>query len=39
MRKKQQHGCERYENLLEDKRNKLVEYTKKYYKMRKKALI
>ena len=38
-KKKQKHGCERYKNLLKDKRNKLVEYRKKYYQMRKRALL
>ena len=37
--KKPQYGCERYKNLSEDEKNKLVEYRKKYYKMRKKRLI
>ena len=37
--KKPQYGCERYKNLSEDEKNKLVEYRKKYYKMRKKCLI
>ena len=36
--KKQQYGCESYKNLLEDDKQKLVEYRKKYYKMRKKKL-
>ena len=27
--KKQQNGCELYKNLLEDKKNELVEYRKK----------
>ena len=35
--KKQQYGCESYKNLLEDDKQKLVEYRKKY-KMRKKKL-
>ena len=37
-KKKQQYGCESYKNLLEDDKQKLVEYRKKYYKMRKKKL-
>ena len=38
-KKKQEYGCERYENLTEDENQKLVEYRKKYYKMRKNAFI
>ena len=34
---KQQHGCERYKNLSEGEKNKLLDYKKKYYKMRKNA--
>ena len=34
--KKKHYGCEQYKNLLEDKKQKLVEYRKKY-KMRKSA--
>ena len=30
---------ERYKNLTEDERNKLVEYRKKYYKARKNVLL
>ena len=30
---------ERYKNLTEDEKNKLVEYRKKYYKVRKNALL
>ena len=37
--KKQQNGCEQYKNLPENKKQKLVEYRKKYYKMRKNALL
>ena len=33
--KKWQYGHERYKNLSKDKKQKLVEYRKKYYKMRK----
>ena len=36
-KKKQQYGCERYKNLSEDEKQKLVEYRKKYYRMRKNA--
>ena len=36
--KKQRHGRERDQNLSVDYKNKLVEYRKKYYKMRKNAL-
>ena len=39
-RKKWKYCCERYKNLLEDKKKKnLGEYRKKYYKMRKSALL
>ena len=37
--KKQQHGRERYKNLLEDDKQKLVEKRKKYHKMRKSVLL
>ena len=37
--KKQQYRCERYRNLPEDEKQKLVKYKKKYYKMRKNALL
>ena len=38
--KKQQYGRERCKNLSEDeKKNKLVEYRKKYYRMRKSTLL
>ena len=33
--KKQQNGCKRYKNFSEDQKQKLVEYSKKYYRMRK----
>ena len=33
--KKQQYGLERYKSLSEYEKTKLVEYRKKYYKMRK----
>ena len=38
-KKKRQYGHERYKNLPEDEKQKLVEYSKKYYKMRKNALL
>ena len=34
--KKRHYGHERYNNLSEDEKQKLVEYRKKYYEMRKK---
>ena len=37
--KKQQYGRERYKNLLEDYKQKLVEKRKKYHKMRKSVLL
>ena len=37
--KKQQYGLERYKNLSEDENNKLVAYRKRYYRMRKNALL
>ena len=37
--RKRQCSRERYKNLSEDEKNKLVEYRKKCYKMRKKALL
>ena len=37
--KKQQCGRERYKNLLEDDKQKLVEKRKKYHKMRKSVLL
>ena len=37
--KKQQYCCERYKKLPENKKQKLAEYRKKYYKMRKNALL
>ena len=36
--KYQQFGRERYKNLSEDEKNKLVEYRNKYYRMRKSTL-
>ena len=37
--KEQQYGHERCKNLSEDEKQKLVEYTKNYYGMRKNALL
>ena len=37
--KKRQYSTGRYENLSEDEKQKLVEHRKKYYKMRKNALL
>ena len=37
--KKQQYGRQRYKNLLEDDKQKLVEKRKKYHKMRKSVLL
>ena len=34
-KKKQQYGCERYKNLSKDVKQKLVDYRKKHYRMRK----
>ena len=31
---KKQYGCESYENLSEDEKQKLAEYRKKYYRIR-----
>ena len=38
-RKKQQYGHECYKTLSEDEKQKLVEYRKKYYRIRKKYFI
>ena len=35
-KRKQQYGRERYKNLSEYQKQKLIEYRKKYYEMRKK---
>ena len=35
--KRQQYGCKNYKILPENQKQKLVEYRKKHYKMRKKA--
>ena len=37
-KKKQQYGRERYKNLSEDEKDKVVENRKKYYKMKRNAL-
>ena len=34
-KKKREYGHERYKNLAEDEKQKLTEYRKKYYKMKK----
>ena len=34
-KKKRQYGCERYKSLSEEEKEKLVEYRKKFYRMRK----
>ena len=36
--KMRQYGCECYKNLSEDEKQKLFEFRKKYYRMRKNAL-
>ena len=38
-KKEWQNGLEQYKSLQEDEKQKLAEYRKKYYKMRKKSLI
>ena len=38
-KKEWQNGLEQYKRLQEDEKQKLAEYRKKYYKMRKKSLI
>ena len=35
----QQYGCEGYKNVPEDEQQKPTEYRKKYYKMKKNALL
>ena len=37
--KKQEYGRERYKNISEDEKQKLVKYGKRYYEMRKKRLM
>ena len=37
--KKRQYGRERYKNFSEDEKNKMVEYRKKYHRIRKSALL
>ena len=36
---KKEYGRERYKNISEDKNNRLVEYRKKYYEIRKNTLL
>ena len=36
---KKQYGCERYKNLSKEKKQKLLEYRKKYYRMGKKFIL
>ena len=38
-RKKRQHDHERYKNFSEGEKQNLVKYRKKYYRMRKNALL
>ena len=38
-KEKRQYGSEQHKNLAEDEKQKLVEYEKKYYKMRKNTLL
>ena len=38
-KKKQHYGCKSYKYLPENEKQKLAEYRKKYYKMRKIALL
>ena len=38
-KKKKKHDLERHKNLSEDEKNKLVEYRKKYYGMKKNSLL
>ena len=38
-KKNQQYSSERYKNLSEDEKQKPVEYRKKYYRMRKNAVL
>ena len=38
-RKKQKYGCEQFKHLPENEKQKLVEYRKENYKMRKNALL
>ena len=38
-KKKQEYDCECYKNFSEDEQNKQVDYRKKYYRMRKNALL
>ena len=36
---KQQYGCDHYKNLLENEKQKLTEYRRKYYRTRKDAFL
>ena len=38
-KEKQQYCCECYKNISENEKQKLVKYRKKYYRMRKNALL
>ena len=38
-KKKQEYDCECYKNFSEDEQNKQVDFRKKYYRMRKNALL
>ena len=38
-KKNQQYGCECYKNLSKDVKQKLVDYRKKHYRMRKNVLL
>ena len=38
-KEKHQYGSEQHKNLAEDETQKLVEYRKKYYKMKKNTLL
>ena len=38
-KKQQQYGCKHYKILSEDEKNKLVDYRKKYYRIRKNTLL
>ena len=37
--RKRQYCCERYKNISEDKKQKLIEYRKKHYRMKKNTLL
>ena len=38
-KKERQHGHQHYKNLSEDEKQQLAEYRKKYFRMRKNALL